>query len=439
MHRCCRDLWWLVLMWNTCSYALSQEVPTVPARPPVLSITLHDTLQPVSAQMLQQELETASEQHPSAILLDLSTPGGTAESAMRMAQSIRQSASPVVVYLHEPKTQVAGEGLRLLMAGAAAVMAPETRLVPLREPHRRFLWHPAERRDEIEALISFVATSMEKRGKNPGIATELLRSTGPISSAVALQAGLVDGVAVEQDAIPQSLYLTPARSPHGLPSLKIITVPMTGRQHLMRALMNPDLTVLLLTLGALLIFLEMNTPGTIAPGMAGVLLVMLSLYGLFQMPLNWQGIVLLLLSAAMLLAETQFARGNLYGVIAVLALTLGLRLLVTGPIPELEVDWSTSIGAGVGFGGITAGLALMGVRARRAKQKTGAEAMLGWMAVTQTPLQPMGEVLVRGELWRARLSAGNSYLPSGECVKVQATDGGILEVAPMTLNLQNVE
>ena len=409
------------------------------AVPTVVTVLLHDTIQPVSAAALREELAAAIAQKPAAILLDLSTPGGIAGSAENMVRSIQASPVPVLVFVRETGTKVAGEGLRVLLAGRAAVMDPGTRLIPLEMLRRGSRAERAERQREQDALAKVIAARLAERGRNPQTALALLAQGSPLTPIEAREAGLLDRVTSKDVEALRSLW--PADSPEAAmaDSAKVIALPLTPRQHLMRALMNPDLTVLLLTLGALLILLEINTPGTILPGAAGVLLVLLSAYALLLMQLRWQGVLLLMISAAMLFAETQFARGSAFGVAAVVALTLGLRLLVRGPVPELEVDWSTSLGAGLGFGSLTAGLVLLGVRARRSKVRTGADAMLGWLAVAQTALQPTGEVLVRGELWRARLSAGNSYLPAGECVKVQSTDGVTLEVAPMSQHLQEAE
>ena len=399
-------------------------------------VLLHDTIQPESAAALEAGLAAANERDPAAILLDLSTPGGFSDSADRMVRSIRASPVPVLVFVHESGTKVGGEGLRVLLAGSTAVMDAGARLLPLQERRRD---RQAERQGEVEALRRAIAAELQRRGRDPHAALMLLQDGDAITPEQATQAGLLDAVTSSDEMALRTLRPDNKVAAAALGNAKVIALPLTARQHLMRALMNPDLTVLLLTLGALLILLEINTPGTIVPGAAGVLLVLLSLYALLQMQLRWEGVVLLLISAGMLFAETQFTRGSAYGVAAVVTLTLGLRLLVRGPVPELEVDWSTSLGAGLGFGSLTAGLVLLGVRARRSKVRTGADAMLGWLAVAQTPLEPTGEVLVRGELWRARLSKGNMYLPAGECVKVQSTDGMTLEVAPMAQHLQEAE
>jgi membrane-bound serine protease (ClpP class) len=120
-------------------------------------------------------------------------------------------------------------------------------------------------------------------------------------------------------------------------------------------------------------------------------------------------------------------------VVGLIALVTGLVLLVTGPLPQLEVSVGTAVGAGLGFGGVTAWLLVLGAEARRAKVKTGSEAMLGWLAVAQTALTPEGRILVRGELWQARLTSSDSSVAAGERVKVLRAHGHILEVTAVPL------
>ena len=103
---------------------------------------------------------------------------------------------------------------------------------------------------------------------------------------------------------------------------------------------------------------------------------------------------------------------------------------MNGPIPQLQVQWGTAVGAGLGFGGVTATLIVLGLRARRAKTRTGADARL---AVAHTMLAPEGQVLVRGELWKARLTTDDSFVPAGDRVKVLRADGHLLEVTALRL------
>lgn len=410
-----------------------------PPRPQVVEVLMHDTIQNVSAESLRSNLQAANRLHPAAILLNLSTPGGLPESAKAMVEAIERSPAPVIVYVRDPGTHVGGQGLRLWMAADVRAMHPDTLLLPLRERSR---WENAARKQsEEDTLREQLAETLRARGRDTEVIDDtlamLFAGTAPITSDHALQAGLVNAIAGNEDRLMTALNGTRITRNDGstttlsLGNAHVSIVQLDLREHLVRAMMNPDLTVLLLTLGGLLIYLEINTPGGVIPGAAGVLLVMLALYAFAHMPLRWEGVLLLAISTTLLMAEAVFHRGSMLAWFAIFALVLGLRLLVRGPIPELEVDWSTALGAGIGFGGITAGLLLLAAKARRAKITTGADAMLGWMAVAHTELAPEGQVLVRGELWHARLSGNDGFLRAGECVKVESAEGRTLQVAAM--------
>ncbi len=438
---CIGARWSLVfLLLLTCVPAFggraARAVPTVPsasAAPPlVVEMLLHDTLQGVSEQALRASLDTATKLHPTLIVLNLSTPGGLPASARAMQSVIERSPIPIAVYVREPGTHVSGQGLLLLEAGDVRAIHPASVLQPIivgSSLHR-------DKDSNNDALSTALAAQAAQHGRSiAGLGTLVRDET--VTADEAKQDGAADLVAdTEENLLSQVDGMTIHRA-NGtavvlhVKNALVVQVPMTAREHMMRALMNPDLTVLLLALGGLLIYLEVNTPGGVVPGAAGVMLVLLAAYALLHMPLRWEALVLLVLAGLLLLAEAHFQRSMAFAVVAMVLLVVGLRLLVDGPIPELEVNWGTAIGAGVGFGGVTAGLLMLGLRARRAKVRTGAEAMLGWLAVTQTSLAPEGEVLVRGELWRARLSGTDAYLAAGESVKVERALGTVLEVSPL--------
>jgi membrane-bound serine protease (ClpP class) len=126
--------------------------------------------------------------------------------------------------------------------------------------------------------------------------------------------------------------------------------------------------------------------------------------------------------------EAKFASHGVLGVAGVVCLIFGLATLVNGPMPEMRVHYGVAIGAGIGFGVITVGLAWIALKARKSKRLTGPEAMVGHLAVAMTPLAPTGQVEVRGEIWSARLVAGAEAVPEGTEVRVEAVDGLVLRV-----------
>jgi membrane-bound serine protease (ClpP class) len=197
------------------------------------------------------------------------------------------------------------------------------------------------------------------------------------------------------------------------------------RERILSALTNPDLAVILLIIGGLLIYLEFNAPGTIVPGALGTLLVLVSLFALNLLPLEYTAVGFLIGALVLFVLDIKFATHGILGLAGIGCLVFGLLTLVDGPIPELRVHLATALGAGIGFGLITIFLTAIAVRARRNKVQTGGEALLGTIAIAQTALNPNGHVLVRGELWEAH---ADSQIAAGETVRIRNRNGLLLQV-----------
>lgn len=416
--------------------ALAAAAPSgVPAT--VLKIELHDTLQPERASVFLRTLEAADQQGYSAVVIDLSTPGGLGQSVDLMVDGMQRSRIPIIVWAGAPQTRISGEGLRLLAAADISLVHPGAFLTPLwTDPVRGY--SPSKRAAMSGILRQQLLDSNIAHGRDTMSVEELASGTHWFTGREAVENHMVDGTADRlQDVLRfaggRFIRRTRVQMPANLPSAKVDTAYVQLQELLLLTLMNPDICVLLLTLGLLLIYLEINTPGAVVPGAAGVLLVLLALYALHRMPLNPIGVVLCLISGLLLLLEGRFPAHALLASAGVLTLVAGLGVLVNGPIPQLQVEWGTAVGAGLGFGGVTASLIVLGLEARRSKVKTGADAMLGWLAIAQTVLAPEGQVLVRGELWQARLTSSDSFVAAGERVKVLRADGHLLEVAAIPL------
>ncbi len=198
---------------------------------------------------------------------------------------------------------------------------------------------------------------------------------------------------------------------------ELVVVDPTTREQLLDKLTDPNLAVLFLIGGALLIYLEFNVPGTIVPGAVGTLLVCVSLFSLNLLPVRYTAVMLIVGALALLVLEAKFASHGVLAAVGTLALVFGLLTLVDGPIPELQVHPATAIAAGAAFGLITLFLVRLAIRARRNKSVVGADALIGLTAIAQQPLEPSGQVLVHGELWQAE-----SPVPvgAGEAVRVRA-------------------
>ncbi len=283
---------------------------------------------------------------------------------------------------------------------------------------------------------AFLRSYVTVRGRNAAAAEDGVRNSKSYSDTEALQLHLIDVVAADDNALMTQLNgktikrFNGASTTLNLAHADIAPFPPSMRERLLTRLTSPDLDVLLLMCGGLLIYLEFNVPGTIVPGALGTLMILLAIFGLNLLPVQHTAVLLLFAALALMVLEAKFASHGVLATVGVVCLVFGLATLVDGPTPEMRVHWGVAAGAGIGFGAITFGLAWIAMQARRSKRLTGADAMLGHTATAMTPLTPTGQVEVRGEIWEARLAAGADPVPAGAQVTVRSIDGLTLTVAP---------
>ena len=198
---------------------------------------------------------------------------------------------------------------------------------------------------------------------------------------------------------------------------QLVTVDPTLRESILDRLTNPNLAVLVLVVGGLLIYVEFNTPGTIIPGTLGTILVLLALFSLNLLPVRYTSVMLLVAAFALLILEAKFATHGVLAAAGIAALVFGALTLVDGPIYELRVHLATALSTGLAFGLITVFLLRLALLARRGKSRMGADAMIGQLAVVTQSLELHGQVMVNGELWQAESSVPAA---KGERVRVSA-------------------
>jgi membrane-bound serine protease (ClpP class) len=409
---------------------LSAEAPAV-----VVKLTLHDTIQPITADYLERGLQEAARQHAQLVIVSMGTPGGLLESTRVMVQAIENSPVPVVIFISPTGSRAGSAGFFLLEAADIAAMAPGTNAGAA---------HPIIEGRQLDPILkekiendaaAFLRSYAARRGRNVEAAEDAIRNSKSYSDEEALKLKLIDLVTADDASLLNALdgreihrFDGTALTLH-LQGAEIVTTAPSLRERLLSKLTNPDIAVLLLVLGGLLIYLEFNVPGTVVPGSLGTLFVLLSLFGLNLLPIRHTAIALLLAAVVMMVLEAKFGAHGVLALAGILSLVFGLATLVDGPIPELRVHTATALGAGLGFGVISFGLAWIALRARRSKVLTGPQAMIGGTAIVRTPLGPTGQVEIRGELWQASLR-GQASLAVGSTVSVRSVEGLVLIVEP---------
>jgi len=410
---------------------------TLPARAQtVLKLTIHDTIQPVTAQYIARGLADAESQHAAAVLLTLGTPGGLLSSTRDIVSAIEASTVPVIVYISPSGSRAGSAGFFLLESADIAAMAPGTNAGAAHPVTPGQTLDPVMKAKLENDTAAFLRSFTARRGRNVAAAEDAVRNSKSYSDTEALDLHLIDLIAPDDAALLHQLDGRSLKRFDGsaltlhLANATIVTDAPSTRERLLTRLANPDLAVLLLVAGALLIYLEFNVPGTIVPGALGTLLLLLGAFGLNLLPVRHTAVALLLAAVVLIVLEAKFTSHGVLAAAGIGCLVFGLATLVDAPIAELRVHLSTAIACGVGFGAVSFFLASIALRARRNKVLTGSAAMLRQIATVITPLAPTGQVEVRGELWQARLADPAATLPAGAHARVDAIDGLTLLVHP---------
>jgi membrane-bound serine protease (ClpP class) len=404
--------------------------------PTVLKLTLHDTVQPISAAYLQRGLDAAAAQHADAVLLSLGTPGGLLSSTREMVSAIERSRVPVIVFIEPTGARAGSAGFFLLEAADIAAMAPGTNAGAAHPIIEGRTLDPILKQKVEEDATAFLRSITVPRHRDGAAATAAIIDAKSYSADEALNLHLIDLIAADEPALLAQLdgrtltRFDGTRVTLHLAASSIVLFPPSQRERLLTLLANPDLAVLLLILGVMLIYLEFNIPGTVIPGALGVLCLLLAMLGLNLLPIHHTAVFLLIAAVALILLEVKFSSHGLLAFVGTISLIFGLLTLVDGP-PEIRVHTSTAVAAGLTFGVITFILAYLGLKARRNKSLTGTEAMVGLVAIVKAPLEPLGQVEVRGEIWQATLAPDSAPVFVQQQALITAVNGLTLTVRAM--------
>ena len=400
-------------------------------RPRVVVLHLVDTIQPISESYLERGLASAASVHADAVLIEMNTPGGLLDSMRAMVGAILGSRVPVIVYVSPAGSRAGSAGFFLLEAADIAAMAPGTNAGAAHPVVEGAKLSPIMKQKLENDATAFLRSFVSRRNRNVDAAQQAVLQSKSYSEREALQLGLIDLIAPDNTSLLNDLdgrtitRIDGSKSTLHTKNAELIPVEPTLREEILDRLMDPNLAVLVLVLGALLIYLEFNTPGTIIPGALGTLLLVLALFALNLLPVRYTAVMLLIAAFVLLVLEAKFASHGILASAGILCLIFGTLTLVAGPIPQLRVHVATAVSSGIAFGLVTTFLVRIAWRARRNKILTGPAAMIGAIGIVQQALTPRGQVLVHGELWQAE---SPQEVNRGERVRVRAIDGLMLLV-----------
>jgi membrane-bound serine protease (ClpP class) len=401
----------------------------------VVVLHLDDTIQPISADYLKRGIDRAADIHAQAVLVELNTPGGLLESTRTMVGEILNSPAPVIFYVAPAGSRAGSAGFFLMEAADIAAMAPGTNAGAAHPVVEMGKIDDTMKQKILNDTLAFLRSYVSARGRNVDAAQDAVENSKSYTDQEAQQLHLIDVIAPDDRALLDAVDGRQVKRFNGVTQVlhtrgtSMVAVDPTMREEIMDRLMDPNLAVLILLAGALLIYMEFNTPGTIIPGALGTLLLLLALFSLNLLPIRYTSLALIIGAVILMVLEAKFPSHGILAGTGTVALVLGTLTLVAGPIPEMRVQLATAIATGLAFGLITTFLVRIAWRARQNKVMIGPDALVGTVGVAQEVLAPRGQILVHGELWLAESPDGP--VGAGERVRVRGVDGLKLLVEPV--------
>ncbi|MCS6910243.1 MAG: nodulation protein NfeD [Anaerolineales bacterium] len=397
----------------------------------VLLLDVNGPLTPPLLGYLERGLSEAQAQNASLVIVRLNTPGGQIDLMEKMVAAIRNSPTPVVVYV-APRGAIAGSaGTLITLAGHVSAMAPET-AIGAASPvggQGEELGETVEAKAK-EALKAQVRALAEKRGPNAiALAEATVQDAKAATAGEALAVNLIDLIAND---VPDLLEQLDGRTVevNGQPrtlltrNLSVVELPMSPLEYVLNLLVNPNLVFVLLALGTQAIIIELWTPGGWVAGFFGAVCLTLGLYGLGLMPVNWVGIIFILIAAVLFVLDINASSHGALTVAGAISLAVGALVLFNSPgsLPFFQVSVPLVIATVAGLAGLTLAVMVFALRTIRRPAPTLAQTLVGQVG----EMRSADSALVGSELWSVESEDGT--LNPGDKVEVIAVKGLKLRV-----------
>jgi membrane-bound serine protease (ClpP class) len=435
----------LLLLASAAIRAGDEEAPERRDSGPITIARIDGSINPASSDYLQKAIQQSEERGARALVIEMDTPGGLVTSTQDIIQAMLRAKVPVIVYVSPQGAWAGSAGTFITLAGHVAAMAPGSTIGAAHPvgvggggggggeeegEGGKAADHSARKAENM--LTAFIKAIAEERGRNVEWAQEAVRDSVAVTAERALERGVIDLIAENRDDLfaqleGKELEISGKRQVLVLAGAATEELEMELLTRIMNVLASPDLAVLLFMAGVLGLYVEMNQPGLIFPGVAGAICLVLALIAFQILPFSWAGVLLMIMGIGLMIAEafvTSF--GLLFAAGAGLLLLGGSMLFDRPELSDLNVSfWPVLVPAVAGMGAFGALVVFAVGRSMGRKQESGVSELVGMEGVARTDLTPSGTVFIRGEYWNAR---SEEPISAESTVVAEGVDGLVLKV-----------
>jgi membrane-bound serine protease (ClpP class) len=407
------------------------------AAPPHIDlITINGSINPAVDDFIRESIGRAKTDGAQALVIQLDTPGGLLNSTRSIVKELLGAPVPVMVYVAPSGAGAGSAGVFITMAAHIASMAPGTNIGaahPVGGGGEEIKGVMGEKMENFTA--SFSESIAQQRGRNTEWAIQAVRKSVSITEKDALKKNVIDIVATNvEDLLKQADGRTVDIGGHqqrlALKDAQIVRYEMSLKQKIINAVADPNISYLLMMAGILGLYMEFSHPGVFFPGVAGAICLLLAFASFQLLPINYVGLILVLLGVALLVGEAFFPSFGVLGVGGIISMALGSLLLFDSQNSDVGVDRSIVFTAVGTLGAFVLTVSYLVFRSQKSKPSLGVEGLIGEIGEVRGKLTPKGKVFVHGEYWNAQ---AEGEIDVGEKVKVVGYDDGMcLKVRPVS-------
>ena len=391
-------------------------------------VTIDAPIYPATADFIHQSIEQANDAGAECLVIKLNTPGGLLKSTRDIVSDLLTAKLPVIVYVAPAGAQSASAGSFITLAAHIAAMAPGTNIGAAHPVGAQGAEPDSIMNEKItNDAAAFIRSISEKRHRNMRWAEDAVRKSISITETEALKDSVIDLIAASTRELLEKIdgrtvNVNGVNVRLETKGAEITEIGMDWRTKILEILGDPTIAYILFMLGVYGLLFELYNPGAVAPGVIGVISLILAFYSLHTLPINYAGLALIIVGIILFVLEIKITSYGLLTVSGAISLLLGSIMLIRSEssLEFISLSWGVIIPTVLCTAAFFLFAIGMGVRAQRRKPITGIEGIVGEMGDTITPLKPEGQVRVHGEIWKAVSSEG--AVPAGTKVRVEKVE-----------------
>ena len=394
----------------------------------IVVVKISGAINPAVSQFVSQEIHQANEEQQALIILNMDTPGGLDTSMRQIIKEIQNSHVPVASFVSPSGSRAASAGTFITIASHIAAMAPGTNIGAAHPVNMMGSNNEQETTLEkkmVNDAAAYIRSLAELRNRNSHWAELAVVKSVSISAEEAKRLNVIDLIAGNVESLALAIDGRKIQTASGVMILKtagleIVYHEMSPRLKMLDIISNPNVAYVLMMIGVVGLYFEMSNPGLIFPGVIGAVSMVLSLYAMQTLPIDYAGLLLVLLGALFFIAEIGVMSYGLLSLAGVISMFLGSTMLIDSEDPAMQISKDIlypTLGLAIVF---SIGILIFATRTRNLKKQGGADGMLGEIGIVKETLNPNGRVLVHGELWEAECEG---KIMEGEHVIVESVEG----------------